>query len=301
MRRAFETYQYLAPAVLTPLGAWLWWRHYDGNLALAAIALRRADRARLYRARHRHQSCCASGSSTRGCGSDAFGRTTVSCSARATAMLMLLVIGEPTAHPTIARRGPRPGCSPPAFSAPSTGSTTAAAIRAGILKVYNQPWADGRGPRSIAVDYAPWFFGGFGLIHGAGLKLAEGALLTDADPLRAVAIGWRAPRAATATLPTLGYIAQSYWRHGHHGCRPVAAASRRVTMRWLDPAIIERLASDPARRMRMPDLGGLDLSQAVRAGGVHAALLHAALSPACIASTGCATTSSSACASTNTS
>jgi hypothetical protein len=32
-------------------------------------------------------------------------------------------------------------------------------------------------------------------------------------------------------------------------------------MRWLDPTIIERLASDPARRMRMPDLGGIDLSK----------------------------------------
>jgi hypothetical protein len=32
-------------------------------------------------------------------------------------------------------------------------------------------------------------------------------------------------------------------------------------MRWLDPEVIERLASDPARRMRMPDLGGLDLSR----------------------------------------
>src|ERR1700704_2034849 len=39
MRRAFEAYQYVAPALLTPLAAWLWWRHYDGNVALTAIAL----------------------------------------------------------------------------------------------------------------------------------------------------------------------------------------------------------------------------------------------------------------------
>ena len=39
MRRAFEAYQYVAPALLTPLAAWLWWRHYDGHVALAAIAL----------------------------------------------------------------------------------------------------------------------------------------------------------------------------------------------------------------------------------------------------------------------
>ena len=79
----------------------------------------------------------------------------------------------------------------------------------------------GGGPTAIVNDYALWFFGGFGLIQGAGLKLAEGLLLPGADPLRAVAVGC-ALLAATVTLPTLGYILQSYLRHGHHGCRPVA-------------------------------------------------------------------------------
>ena len=39
MRRLLDTYQYVAPAVLTPLAGWLWWHHYHGHAALAAIAL----------------------------------------------------------------------------------------------------------------------------------------------------------------------------------------------------------------------------------------------------------------------
>lgn len=218
MRRAFETYQYLAPAVLTPLGAWLWWRHYDGNVALAAVAVlvpiahayivpaigtnvlrvwEFDTRLRLGRFRPHHGFVFGS----------------------ATAMLMLLVIGEPVAHP-VAAEAIRAGVLAACVLGAVNWLYDAAAIRAGILKVYNQPWAEGRGPGSIAGDYALWFFGGFGLIQGAGLKLAEGMLLDDPDPSRAFVIGC-ALVAATATLPTLGYIAQSYWRHGHHGCRPI--------------------------------------------------------------------------------
>ncbi len=218
MRRAFETYQYLAPAVLTPLGAWLWWRHYDGNVALAAIAVlvpiahayivpaigtnvlrvwEFDTRLRLGRFRPHHGFVFGS----------------------ATALLMLFVIGEPAAHPTAAD-AVRTGVLAACLLGVANWLYDAAAIRAGILKVYNQPWADGRGPGSIAGDYAVWFFGGFGLIQGSALKLAEGMLLTDPDPWRALVIGC-ALVLATASLPTLGYIAQSYWRHGHHGCRPI--------------------------------------------------------------------------------
>ena len=79
----------------------------------------------------------------------------------------------------------------------------------------------GRGSTAIVSDYAPWFFGGFGLVHGAGLKFAEGMLLRSRRCLHGA--GRRARLlAATVTLPTLGYVLQSYLRHGHHGCRPVS-------------------------------------------------------------------------------
>ena len=79
------------------------------------------------------------------------------------------------------------------------------ALRAGILRVYNQPWAEGRGATAIALDYAPWFFGGFGLIYGAGLEKGMGFFTTLGLAL---------------VLPTAGYMIQSFLRHGHLGIRP---------------------------------------------------------------------------------
>lgn len=221
MRRAFEVYQYAAPAVLTPLAAWLWWRHYDGGAALAAIALlvpiahayivpgigtnvlrvwEFDTRLRLGRFRPHHGFVFGS----------------------ATAMLVLPVIGEPAVQASgydIIMHGILAACILGAVN----WLYDAVAIRAGILRVYNQPWADGRGAWSIASDYAPWFFGGFGFIYAAGLKLAESLLLPDVDPVRAVAVGLGLV-AATVTLPTLGYVVASYARHGHHGCRPILPA-----------------------------------------------------------------------------
>ena len=218
MRRLLTLYPYVAPVLLTPLAAWLWWRHYHGDLALAAVALlvpivhayvvpgigtnvlgvwEFETRLRLGRFRPQHGFVFGS----------------------ATAMLVLPTVGAwnpgaPALDPW--RRG--------LLAAIVLGVVNwlydVAAIRAGILKVYNQPWADGAGAASIVSDYAPWFFGGFGLVHGAGLGLAERALGGDPDLIRALATG-ALLLAATVTLPTLGYILQSYARHGHHGCQPV--------------------------------------------------------------------------------
>jgi hypothetical protein len=221
MRRAFEVYQYVAPALLTPLATWLWWRHYDGNVALTAIALAVPiayayivpgvgtnllqvwefdTRLRLGRFRPHHGFVFGS----------------------ATAMLVLPAIGAPTPSlkmlDVLAR-----GIAVAGILGVLNWLYDALAIRAGFLKVYNQPWADGRDAWSIASDYAPWFFGGFGLIYAAGLKLAEGALLAEPDTSRAVGVGL-VILAASLTLPTLGYMIQSYARHGHHGCRPIMRA-----------------------------------------------------------------------------
>jgi hypothetical protein len=218
MRRAFEAYQYIAPAVLTPLAGVLWLWHYHGRVALAAIALfvpiahayvvpaigtnvlrvwEFDTRLRLGRFRPHHGFVFGS----------------------ATATLALVTIGEPAASP---------GVADVVRAAALTGGLIGlvnlvydvAAIRAGMLRVYNQPWSAGRGAAAIAGDYAPWFFGGFGVVYGAGLKLAEGALHDAPDAAHATAVAL-ALLGATTTLPTLGYIAQSYARHGHHGCRPV--------------------------------------------------------------------------------
>lgn len=79
------------------------------------------------------------------------------------------------------------------------------ALQAGILRVYNQPWAEGRNEFEVALDYAPWFFGGFGAVYGYGLAAHMNALTL---------------LAATLTIPTAAYIAQSLVRHGHPGTTP---------------------------------------------------------------------------------
>ena len=221
MKRALSLYQYAAPIILGPLSFVLWQRTYNGNLKLMAAAWlvpvlwayivpgigtnvlkvwEFDTRLKLGRFRPHHGFVFGS----------------------ATAVLMLPAVGVPTADPTFADVA-----MSALIAALILGAVNwlydMAAIRAGILKVYNQPWAEGRGPVAIVNDYAPWFFGGFGLIQGAGLKFAEGMLLPAADPFRAAGVGCGL-LAATVTLPTLGYILQSYLRHGHHGCRPVVPA-----------------------------------------------------------------------------
>jgi hypothetical protein len=138
----------------------------------------------------------------------------------ATAVLMLPALGTPTTHPTLADIAAS-GLLAAVILGVANWLYDVAAIRAGILKVYNQPWAEGRQASAIVNDYAPWFFGGFGLVQGAGLKFAEGMLLPAGGVVPSIMIGLTL-LAATVTLPTLGYVLQSYLRHGHHGCRPVS-------------------------------------------------------------------------------
>lgn len=228
MRRALDIYQYAAPAILTPLAYWLWLGAYGGDQRLAILALAVPiafayivpgigtnvlgvwefdTRFRLGKFRPHHGFVFGS----------------------ATAMLTLPVFALGTAEPSLGR-------------ALAAGFVTAsllafwnwlydiAAIRAGVLKVYNQPWAEGRSAAEIAADYAPIFFGGFGFVYGAGIVAGEALARTQAGLSSFLALS--ALLVALASLLTAGpYIAWSHWRHGHNGCRPVApishAASRR--------------------------------------------------------------------------
>ncbi len=93
------------------------------------------------------------------------------------------------------------------------------AIRAGVLEVFNQPWAEGQSPWRVAGDYALWFFGLFGVIYGGGVALASHELGRGPSAFQLLAaIGGLS--VLTITLPSLCYVVASYLRHGHHGCRP---------------------------------------------------------------------------------
>jgi hypothetical protein len=95
------------------------------------------------------------------------------------------------------------------------------AIRLGFLRVYNQPWAEGRDPEAIAMDYAPWFFAGFGAVYGAGLGVAELLALRENLDGTVFAGLFSLVLAGAIAFPVFGYRCRSFKLHGHSGCRPV--------------------------------------------------------------------------------
>ncbi len=93
------------------------------------------------------------------------------------------------------------------------------AIDAGVLKVYNQPWSEGKAPSAIAMDYAPWFFAGFGVVYGAVVGLSS--VYTDAiDSWAKSCAVLIAGIVAACALPTLSYMIYSFRRYGHTGTKP---------------------------------------------------------------------------------
>lgn len=225
MARLLRLYPYWGPLLAGPLALWAWARHWPGNAPLVALALvvpvvhayvvpavgtnvlgmwAFSTRLRLGRFRPHHGFV--------------FGT--------ATALIVL---------PVVAALDAVPGGAGVATTGLCVGlvlflvnwAYDAVALRHGILEVYNQPWSEGAGPWRIAADYAPWFFGVFGLVYGAGLRIAEAELIAAPDPGRAAVIG-AGLVAATITLPTLGYVVASRLRHGHFGVRPCPPPRREV-------------------------------------------------------------------------
>jgi hypothetical protein len=217
-RRGFEIYQYLAPAVLTPLAFWLWWRTYDGNIWLTLMAwlvpivyayvvpavgtnvlgVWEFDASlRLGRFRPHHGFVFGSTTATIAWIVHAGRATDVLDVARA-ALVLASVLGFWNLLYDVR------------------------AVRIGFLKVYNQPWADGRGAEAIAFDYAPWFFAGFGAVYGGALAFVE--ILAGTEGLSLASFTWMFPLtvACAIALPVWAYRRRSFALHGHSGCRPVA-------------------------------------------------------------------------------
>jgi hypothetical protein len=94
------------------------------------------------------------------------------------------------------------------------------ALEAGLLRVYNQPWADGQSEPAVALDYAPWFFAGFGGVYGLAIGVAELHVASLAAWPSTLAFLLLSLTLACA-VPVLGYMHRSRRRHGHFGTRPV--------------------------------------------------------------------------------
>lgn len=168
-KKLLELYQYVAPVILTPLSFWLWWKTFNGDIKLVLFAWLLPiiyayivpavgtnilkvwefdTRFRLGRFRPHHGFVFGS----------------------ATAVIAWLCHIE-TASTGI-------DVIKYAFVFASVLGFwnviyDIKAIQSGILKVYNQPWANQQGAEAITMDYAPWFFAGFGAVYGAGLQVRK--------------------------------------------------------------------------------------------------------------------------------
>lgn len=213
----FNLYQYLAPAILLPLSYYLWWRRvaesHQLTLFMVSMPVLFAyivpalgtnwlklwefnTRWRLGRFRPHHGFVFGS----------------------AISLLALLCVTEPT-----------PGFSLFELSRAGfiTGSTLAFwnwlydlyAIEAGFLIVYNRPYAQGAGAAAIAADYAPLFFGTFGVGYGLAIYVGQYYLLA----LGRWDLFWGLfvlCNLGLMALPILVFVVYSYLKYGEAGLKP---------------------------------------------------------------------------------
>ena len=217
-KRFFTLYQYLGPLLLTPLSFWLWWKTYEENLTLTLIAWlipilfayivpgvgtnilkvwEFNTRYRLGKFRPHHGFVFGSATSMMAW----LGHTHMATNIfdiLQSAFILASILGFWNLIYDIK------------------------ALKAGILLVYNQPWADNKGEEAIAMDYAPVFFAGFGFIFDIGISTGE--LLQRYDSLTNIFSFsyFIVVLIISIIFPVLLYRYQSFKEHGHDGCKPVA-------------------------------------------------------------------------------
>jgi len=217
MISAIRLYQYIAPLILTPASWYLWWHEYDNlqqTLAawltpilwayiVPAVGTNVCQvwefdvRWKLGRFRPHHGFVFGS----------------------ATAMIAWLVHGRPADGFADALRYALVLCSVLGFW---NLLYEVKALRIGMLKVYNEPWAAGRGEEAIAFDYAPWFFGGFGAVYGLSIGMLEWFVHHFGIPAAMLGFMYIAASLVLCiAIPVLGFIRHSMRRYGHAGIRPV--------------------------------------------------------------------------------
>jgi hypothetical protein len=92
------------------------------------------------------------------------------------------------------------------------------AIKSGFISVYTKRAADGASAEETVTDYAPYFFGSMGACHGAMAKTAENLLLPESTAVLywAVAI---VGGVALVAVPTILYLAIHRVRYGESGLK----------------------------------------------------------------------------------
>jgi hypothetical protein len=218
MTQAIRIYQYIAPALLTPLSFYLWWNEYQ-NIPQVLVAwlipvlwayivpgigtnlckVWEFDvRWKLGRFRPHHGFV--------------FGSTT--------AMITWLIHGDTANGIADVLRFAVILCSVLGFW---NLLYEIQALRIGVLKVYNQPWADGSGEEAVALDYAPWFFGGFGAVHGLVIGFFEYLVHQNGLPDASASLSYLLLGLVLCiAVPVSGFVCYSLRTHGHAGVHPVA-------------------------------------------------------------------------------
>jgi hypothetical protein len=92
------------------------------------------------------------------------------------------------------------------------------AIKAGLIVVYNKPYAEKRGPEAIATDYAPVLFGVFGVCYGLAIRLNQYYLLELGrwDYYGLLLIG---NNLVGLVGPVLAFMIYSYLKNGETGLK----------------------------------------------------------------------------------
>lgn len=222
MRRFLSLYQFIVPLALFPLAYWLWLGHF-GNHAFAAYCLvipiviayvipgigtnvlglwEINTRFRVGKFRPQHGFVFGTG----------------------TALLALPCLVHPVSAQFDWGSFVQAGFLMGTVLAFWNWVYDLAAIGSGFITVYNQPYAEGKGTEAIVSDYAPVYFGGFGVVYGMAVYAGQVILLGKG------LWGWYWPLLLTAcalgiAAPSLSYIAFSYWRHGHNGLKAYRPAT----------------------------------------------------------------------------
>lgn len=218
MKRLFELYQYLVPLGLTPLTYFLWCRTLDGAWLPLSVAWLLPivfgyvvpgvgtnilgvweihTRIRVGRFRPHHGFIFGSASSL-----FAWMVYTAPMTSIYDACIYAFILASTMAYWNMLY--------------------DISAVKHGFISVYNQPWADGKGPEAIVLDYAPVYFGMFGFTYG--LAIGTGSLLHQAG---VTGVWWTIGFFALSIVvsiaaPIIVYVRRSYKKHGHMGCHPVS-------------------------------------------------------------------------------
>lgn len=217
MSRLLQSYQYIAPTILTPLSFFLWWQEYQNvpqvlivwlipilwaylvpGIGTNVCKVWEFDvRWKLGRFRPHHGFVFGS----------------------ATSAIVWLLHGRGAQTMVDVARFTLITCSVLGFW---NLLYEIKALKSGLLKVYNQPWANGQTEEAIAMDYSPWFFGGFGAAYGLSTSLFEYITFHWGSVSMLGVTGYFvAAFSLSVALPVLGFIQYSQRTHGHSGTRPI--------------------------------------------------------------------------------